>query len=1010
LTNNIAVSVTADVQDLVAKRAVMSAELKAATADLNNFARTAAKSGTTAELQTGMLGAADRAEKLRNQIKLVDAELKTLRAGSGLATVAGDAGQATQAMGGLQHGSAGVTRELIVMGREASRGNFSRMAGSATILAGKLGLIEAALTPVGLAIAAVAAVEIAATVATAQYEAEQQKLIATTIGLGAASGLTGEQLQQSAVQAAKASGQSVSASLASAEAFAGAGVRSQGTIRQLSADVQTFAALVGQKAADAQKTLADAMKDPTKGAEELNSKLDILDSTQLQQIKTAQAAGDQEKADAILLQALQKRIDEARGAGVGLNGEFGQLASGASNFWSWLGKVNEQLTLFNELGFASGRVQAQAQANAASAAAKASAEAQLNKASAGGAEAFAKTPEGEDAAKRNELAEGLSKAKGALEADTKLHGANSDAVKQDRQTVADYTRAVTTYVGEAQKKTEIDALDVKITEARHAHNKALIEDLTTQKALLSQAGVVESAADAAALSKGSGDVAGAKGAGGAKPKNDEVQILEQQLQTQLEDKKDYFADSKADELRFWTESLAQTRLSAEEQRQVKTKIYGLDREMAQQAYQEQIALSNDRIEADRGDWSRQQADWVAKLVYIESFYKQESTEYQNAYREYEAAERTHEASMAQIKRDAEKQALDQLKESLTTAKTIRDEDAKTQESLINANAGAGPIGAIQAAMQVAELKKQLNAQDLADTEATYQAEDALREQAIARAIASYTADSTQAQSAVDAKIAADQAYYDKRRIMEDQATQQSIRDAQEIQSKWMGVTQPIGSAFTSMFQGMYSRQETFAQAAAKAGDQLLFKLIDVAVEDLEKWGATQLAKSGIIKAQAAIQGAAQTTAASGAAIAQKAADEAAVTGYAGEAAAATFAAYSPLSMVDPGIPATMAAAAFAQTISFGSFSKGLDTVPRDMIALVHAGEKIMPASDNAAIREAVKGNASGNAGARGGAQTINNHYSPTINAPAQSGISGMLEDHGHELLTWLGKQQRKGRI
>jgi hypothetical protein len=39
MTSNIAIKITADVADLTAKRAVMSAELKAATKDLNDLAK-----------------------------------------------------------------------------------------------------------------------------------------------------------------------------------------------------------------------------------------------------------------------------------------------------------------------------------------------------------------------------------------------------------------------------------------------------------------------------------------------------------------------------------------------------------------------------------------------------------------------------------------------------------------------------------------------------------------------------------------------------------------------------------------------------------------------------------------------------------------------------------------------------------------------------------------------------------------------------------------------------------
>ena len=78
MANNIAVSITADVADLQVKRAIMSAELKAATKDLNTFAKEAASTGSLGELREGMLASATAAETARAKIGLVNAELKQM--------------------------------------------------------------------------------------------------------------------------------------------------------------------------------------------------------------------------------------------------------------------------------------------------------------------------------------------------------------------------------------------------------------------------------------------------------------------------------------------------------------------------------------------------------------------------------------------------------------------------------------------------------------------------------------------------------------------------------------------------------------------------------------------------------------------------------------------------------------------------------------------------------------------------------------------------------------------
>ena len=102
--NNVAVSITADVADLVTKRAVLSAELKAATADLNSFAKTANASGMTKELQASMLAAADKAEKARAQVGLLNREIK-------------DLGQVQSPLGALTKGLDDAKAGVVSVGR-----------------------------------------------------------------------------------------------------------------------------------------------------------------------------------------------------------------------------------------------------------------------------------------------------------------------------------------------------------------------------------------------------------------------------------------------------------------------------------------------------------------------------------------------------------------------------------------------------------------------------------------------------------------------------------------------------------------------------------------------------------------------------------------------------------------------------------------------------------------------------------------------------------------------------
>lgn len=83
MSNSIAVSITADTSDLLAKRAVLSAALNAASKDLRGFAETArASGGGTDQLKASMLAAAGEVARTRAQVAALDAQMKALKLSS----------------------------------------------------------------------------------------------------------------------------------------------------------------------------------------------------------------------------------------------------------------------------------------------------------------------------------------------------------------------------------------------------------------------------------------------------------------------------------------------------------------------------------------------------------------------------------------------------------------------------------------------------------------------------------------------------------------------------------------------------------------------------------------------------------------------------------------------------------------------------------------------------------------------------------------------------------------
>jgi hypothetical protein len=129
MSNNIAVSITADVANARANMAQAQASARDLRVELTKLQAEVRNNGASDALSVSILKTSTELVKAESATKLYAREVKA----------------AMPALDGMAHGSAGVTRELMVMGRELARGNFSRMAGSATILAGRMNLLSDAL-------------------------------------------------------------------------------------------------------------------------------------------------------------------------------------------------------------------------------------------------------------------------------------------------------------------------------------------------------------------------------------------------------------------------------------------------------------------------------------------------------------------------------------------------------------------------------------------------------------------------------------------------------------------------------------------------------------------------------------------------------------------------------------------------------------------------------------------------------------------------------------------------
>lgn len=978
-----------------------------------------AASANAAKASLGGLG--DATAGVTNKANISAAAMKTLVAATGswekatkaLAAANGDVAAALAASTAAEEVNTAATAantgvvinnraayESLVIVHEALQGRFTRMAGSSMILGQALAgqeavtkLVTFATSLEGAAILGTVGVMATAAIAAAKYEESQKQLLATTIGLGAQSGLTADQLDEAAHAAANYASQSISETTKAAESFAAAGVKSEKAIQELSGSVETYAQLTGVKFADAQKTLAEAMQDPIRGSEELHRQLGILDGDQMNQIRRLVELGDKDQAVTILLQAYIQRINEANQAGVGAVGMLGELKNSFSNLWGWIGKTSSALIDFRGILFDLTGIwtQSSAASNTVTDAIRRHVQAQtaLNVASAKGAAAFDGTPEGEAIARKSQLIGKVNELRQAMEADTKLHGANSDAVKRDKQALDDYTHAVNTYLTPVQQKLKADELDVKIAQAKHAHNKQLVADLTEQKALIQESGKIESEADARALAKGRGDVAGAR-TFAPKTKGPKGPSIVSEWQEQLHAAEiasnDFFADQTEKELQFWQGKVGQVKKGSKDWLEVQTKIYEAQKTLAHKDYEEHIADLNDRLEADHEDFAKFQKDWQEKLDFIRSKFKEESTEYKNAHRQMVSEERAFQDRLIHEELTGQNKQIAALKQNLAAQKSLREEYAKIAETVLTNKGQSNPFAEIASIKQIAQIHHQLALAEIQDAQTAYNKENELRTKGVADALVAYGKDDQRYKSALADKLNADKQYYLQKKQLEAKDLQQQLQDIQRLKAAYHQYIDGTVQATVSGFANMADGTGTWRDAVIGIYNSIKSAAEQVISQIIENWIVNLL-----------IGKSAQATTA-----------ESQVLSYAGVAGAAGVASWAaapwPIDAGAPGFGASMASAA-AAFAPMAALAQGTNELPRDMIVQAHEGERVMPKADNRKLFE-VLSQATG--GGQGGG--IHLHSSPVFNGNQTSMWQHMVDNHEREMMRWMKRQFINGPL
>lgn len=215
--------------------------------------------------------------------------------------------EATSGATGLGHGSAGVTRELIVLGHEAVSGNFSRMPGSVMVLASRMGGLSLATLGMGAAVGGTALVLYEWIAAAEHADAAARSFQVTLEGYSKGGQVSRDQFEQMVEQLRALPGVSHEAAEGIVAEFTRTRNISGPLMQELTEIVADFAAGTGQDATKAAKMLADALNEPAEGAKKLQKEFGFLTPQQIELIENFTRLGRTMDAQQVLVDSLADR-------------------------------------------------------------------------------------------------------------------------------------------------------------------------------------------------------------------------------------------------------------------------------------------------------------------------------------------------------------------------------------------------------------------------------------------------------------------------------------------------------------------------------------------------------------------------------------------------------------------------------------------------------------------------------------------------------------------------------
>jgi len=460
--------------------------------------------------------------------------------------------------------------------------------------------------------------------------------------------------------------------------------------------------------------------------------------------------------------------------------------------------------------------------------------------------------------------------------------------------------------------------DTKVAQAR-ANEKAAQDAVAALEASLKKIQTaIDGAATPAVTFGGTGDIRSGSSKGSDGTGDTRMSKWEQELDrakmaiAALADAEGTFREmSKADEAAYWGAVLERTDLSQQERLDIERRYYGLRRDVRREEYEQVIAGFNRQLDEARGNGAERERIAAATAAYVKSKYGEESREYQRAQEDVVRIAR--EAAEERKRIEAE---LIQAKEEMHLAEI---DDAREEASW---RVQMGLMTQMQLLKQERQYQQQRHAiqmQTLRNNLAGANEDgDVERARQIKGQIERLEQQHQQRLNQINRA-----ASLERTKITRDAINSTAQLWGQNI-AKLLTLQQSFGETIKNLYLGMVG---IVAQALAQI---------------IATWLAQKLAALIIGGTAEKVSGAATI------------ATEAAKAGAGGTASMA--AAPFPLNLGAPAFGAAMAGIAmgYQSLLAVPGFAVGAKNLSRDQLAVVHAGETIIPAAEAGGWRKVME--------------------------------------------------------